>query len=136
MRLLLAAALLGVLTGPVFAQQQITPPKRNVVLFIADGLRAGVVNDKTAPAMAALMKNGVRFSNSHSLFPTFTTANASALATGHYLGDTGDFSNNIYVGFAVKSARNSPVAPLENDAVLGEVNEHFGGDYMNEDTIL
>ena len=140
MRLLIAAALLGVLTVPVFAQQQpATPPptpKRNVVLFIADGLRPGVVNDKTAPAMAALMKNGVRFSNSHSLFPTFTTANASAMATGHYLGDTGDFSNNIYVGFAVKNARNSAVAPLENNPVLGEVNQHFDGDYMNEDTIL
>src|SRR5882757_11255903 len=136
MRLLLAAALLGVLIVPASAQQPPATPKRNVVLFIADGLRPGTVNDKTAPAMTALMQRGVRFSNSHSLFPTFTTANASAMATGHYLGDTGDFSNNIYVGFAVKGARNSPVAPLENDAVLGEVNQHFGGDYLNEDTIL
>jgi arylsulfatase A-like enzyme len=134
MRLLLAAALLGTVTASAFAQQP--APKHNVVLFVADGLRAGMVNEKNAPTMAALMARGVRFSNSHSLFPTFTTANASALATGHYLGDTGDFSNNIYVGFPVESARKSPVAPLENDAVLGEVNKHFGGDYLNEDTIL
>ena len=140
MRLLLAAALLGVLTAsasvPALAQQPPAAAKRNVVLFVADGLRAGVVNDRTAPAMAALMKNGVRFSNSHSLFPTFTTANASAMATGHYLGDTGDFSNNIYVGFPVPGARNSPVAPIENDTVLGDLDRHFDGDFLNEDTIL
>ena len=28
---------------------------RNVVLFVADGLRPGVVNEKTAPALTALM---------------------------------------------------------------------------------
>ena len=28
------------------------------------------------------------------------------------------------------------VAPLENNRVLGEVDEHFGGDYLNEETIL
>jgi hypothetical protein len=133
MRLMLAAALLSTLTAPAFAQPQ---KPHNVVLFVADGLRPGTVNDKTAPAMAALMKNGVRFSNSHSLFPTFTTANASAMATGHYLGDTGDFSNNIHVGFPVPSARNSPVAPIENNTVMGDLDRHFDGDFLNEDTIL
>jgi hypothetical protein len=29
------------------------------------------------------------------VFPTFTTANASAFATGHHLGNTGDYSNAI-----------------------------------------
>ena len=36
---------------------------------------------------------GVDFRNSHSLYPTVTTPNASAIATGHYIGDTGDFGN-------------------------------------------
>ena len=45
--------------------------------------------------MAAVRDQGVNFANPHSLFPTFTTANASGMATGHYLGDTGDFSNTI-----------------------------------------
>jgi hypothetical protein len=48
MRLYLAAVLVAALavpavTLPSWAQQQ--PAKRNVVLFIADGLRPGVVND-------------------------------------------------------------------------------------------
>src|SRR5882724_9873671 len=105
MRLLLTAALLGSLALPALAQQ---PRPHNVVLFVADGLRPGTVNEKTAPAMTALMQRGVRFTNTHSLFPTFTTANASAMATGHLLGDTGDYSNNIYVGFPVKAAGDSP----------------------------
>jgi predicted AlkP superfamily pyrophosphatase or phosphodiesterase len=55
----------------------------NVVIFVADGLRSRMVNDQTAPNMTALAREGVYLVNSHSLFPTFTTANASAIATGH-----------------------------------------------------
>src|SRR5450759_527032 len=69
---------------------------RNLIPFVPDGLRGQIVTPQTAPAMAEVRDKGVNFRNSHSLFPTFTTANASAMATGHYLGDTGDFSNTIY----------------------------------------
>jgi arylsulfatase A-like enzyme len=130
----LIAACLGLLASPVLAQSQSRP--HNVVLFVADGLRPGMVNQQTAPAMTALMSKGVRFTNTHSLFPTFTTANASGMATGHHLGDTGDFSNNIYVGFPVKSAGGSSTPFIENDAVLNEMDEHFGGDYLNEPTMV
>ena len=40
--------------------------------------------------MARLKAEGVFFANSHAVYPTFTTPNASALATGHQLGDTED----------------------------------------------
>jgi hypothetical protein len=40
------------------------------------------------PNLYEIRQQGVSFINSHSLFPTFTTTNASAIATGHYLGDT------------------------------------------------
>ncbi len=112
-----------------------TPP-HNVVLFVADGLRAGIVRQDTAPVMADLRSKGVYFRNTHSLFPTFTTANASAMATGHYLGDTGDFSNTIYSGFPVPGAGDSLTPFLESDPVLGDVDEHFGGNYLDEVTIL
>ncbi len=75
-------------------------PPHNIILFVPDGLRAAIVDTQTAPALARLRDEGVNFVNSHSLFPTFTTANASAFATGHGLGDTGDFSNTIYTGVA------------------------------------
>ncbi|HJS84235.1 MAG TPA: alkaline phosphatase family protein, partial [Acetobacteraceae bacterium] len=63
-------------------------------------------------------------------------ANASAMATGHMLGDTGDFSNFIYAGFPVPSAANSVTPFLESDPVLGDVDEHFSGNFLDEETIL
>ena len=111
-------------------------PPHNVVLFIPDGLRALMVSKETAPTMAAIREKGVNFKNPHSLFPTFTTPNASAMATGHYLGDTGDFSNTIYSGFPVPGAGNSLTPFLESDPVLGDVDEHFAGDYVDEVTLL
>jgi arylsulfatase A-like enzyme len=133
MRLLLGVMLvLGALMGASQARDR----PHNVVLFVADGLRPGVVTEQTAPTMAALLARGTRFANSHSLFPTFTTANASGMATGHMLGDTGDFSNFIYSGFPVPGAGDSLTPFLESDPVLGDVDEHFAGDYLNEETIL
>lgn len=109
---------------------------RNLILFVPDGLRALKVTPETAPTMAVIRDKGVNFANPHSLFPTFTTANASAMATGHYLGDTGDFSNTIYTGYPVAPAGGTVTPFLENDAVLFDVDEHFDGDYLNEETIL
>jgi hypothetical protein len=112
------------------------PRPHNVVLFVADGLRSRMVDDRTAPTMAAIARNGVSLPNSHALFPTLTTANASGMATGHMLGDTGDFSNTIYAGFEVPGAGKSLTPFLESDAVLGDVDEHFSGNYLDEATIL
>ena len=125
----------AVLASTAFAQAPASQP-HNVVLFIADGLRFPMVDDQTAPTMAAIARDGVRLRNSHALFPTFTTANASAMATGHMIGDTGDFSNTIYAGFEVPGAGNSLTPFLESDAVLGDVDEHYSGNYLDEATIL
>src|SRR5215831_841120 len=108
----------------------------NIVLFVPDGLRALMASPETAPTMSAVRSAGVDFKNPHSLFPTFTTPNAAAMATGHYLGDTGDFSNFIYSGFPVPGAGGSITPFLESDPVLGDVDEHFAGDYLDELTLL
>lgn len=122
---------LALSTAPALAAQP-----HNVILFVPDGLRSLIVTPETAPAFSAVRDQGVAFPNSHSLFPTFTTPNASAMATGHYLGDTGDFSNTIYAGYPVPGAGNSVTPFLESDPVLGDVDEHFAGDYLDEVTIL
>jgi hypothetical protein len=109
---------------------------RNLILFVPDGLRALKVTPETAPAMAALRDQGVNFRNPHSLFPTFTMANASGMSTGHYLGDTGTFSNSIYTGKPVATQNGTVVPFIEHDQVLREVDEQFNGDYLNEETIL
>src|SRR6201746_2811926 len=131
--MLLSAGL--TLFSPRTASAQNNTP-RNLLLFVPDGLRGRIVTPQTAPTMAEIRDKGVNFRNSHSLFPTFTTANASAMATGHYLGDTGDFSNTIYTGFSSAPAGDTVVPFLENDAVLRDADEHYGGDYLNEETVL
>ncbi|HTY93123.1 MAG TPA: alkaline phosphatase family protein [Steroidobacteraceae bacterium] len=108
----------------------------NLILFVPDGLRSRIVDAAHAPAMATLRAAGVDFRNSHSLFPTFTTANASAFATGHELGDTGDFSNLIYTGVRVLAANGTLSPFLESDPVLKEVNAQFSGNYLDEVSII
>jgi predicted AlkP superfamily pyrophosphatase or phosphodiesterase len=130
---LLSAGLTLLSIGVASAQN---PSPHNLILFVPDGLRALKVSPETAPAMAEVRDKGVNFRNPHSLFPTFTTANASSMATGHYLGDTGDFSNTIYTGYPVGGADGTVTPFLESDPVLHDVDEHFGGDYLNEETVL
>src|SRR5882672_7660033 len=115
------------------AQAQI---QHSLILFVPDGLRALAVTAESAPTMAAVRDQGVNFANPHSLFPTFTMANASGLATGHFLGDTGTFSNTIYTGYAVPTAAGSMTPFIENDPILGEIDTHFSGNFVDEDSIL
>jgi arylsulfatase A-like enzyme len=129
--LALATALCALASAAVAADKP-----HNVVLFVADGLRSGMVNEENTPAIAALQREGVRFANTHSMFPTVTTANASAISTGHKLGDTGDFSNSIYTGRPTPGAFDSITPFLESDLVLGDVDANFGGDYLGQDTVM
>jgi hypothetical protein len=46
----------------------------NRILFIPDGLRSQIVDASSAPAFTGVRDEGVNFANSHSLSPTFTTA--------------------------------------------------------------
>ena len=134
----LAAA--GILVCAANLAAQNSP--RNVIVFVADGLRNGSVTAATAPTMLSIRNNGVYFANSHSLFPTFTTANASAIATGHQLGDTGDFSNTIFSGYPVYNTGNFGLLAatqtpfVENDLILGDLNDHFNGNYLNETALM
>src|SRR5712671_2816434 len=130
---LLSASFFSLAAGAAVADNA-TP--HNLILFVPDGLRALKVTPESAPAMAEIRDKGVNFKNPHSVFPTFTMANSSAMATGHFLGDSGTFSNTIYIGFSSVPAGDTVVPFLENDAVLGDVDEHFNGDYLNEETIL
>jgi arylsulfatase A-like enzyme len=124
----------------------VTLPKRNVIIYVADGLRNGSINAIDTPTMFGLRQTGVNFNNSYSLFPTFTTPNASAIATGHYLGDTGDFSNTVYTGYPVINANGSVTPFIENDPILADINANSNradpdtsfsnGNFLTEETLL
>ena len=128
----------GLLAGLVFMALAGTAAAQphNLIIFVADGLRARSVTPEVAPALAALRTEGVDFANSHSIYPTVTTANASAIATGHYLGDTGDFGNTIYVGDPLPLPSGLPLAALEDNFNLGLMNDRFEGNYLGEVSLL
>ena len=127
----LSAGLTLLSTGLACAQTNNTP--HNLILFVPDGLRALKVTPDTAPAMAAVRDKGVNFKNPHSMFPTFTMANASAMSTGHYLGDTGTFSNTIFTGYSSVPAGDTVVPFIANDAVLGQDVTYPGPPYLLPD---
>src|SRR5262245_15106957 len=110
--------------------------QRNLILLIPDGLRALSVMPEATPAMAAVRDKGVNFANPHALFTTFTMANASVLSTGDVIGDTGAFINTVYIGFPFAHSSNSVTHFLESDPVLGDLDDHFSGNFVDEDAIL
>ena len=136
MRRLLAGAVLATLACPLASAQ--APAPQNIILFVADGLRAAAVTPERAPTFAKVRDTGVNFANSHSVFPTITTANASVIATGHFQGDTGDFGNTQYTGFPVAAASSAGlVTPfIQDNAVLAELNTHHGGNFVAERSIM
>src|SRR5436305_5082488 len=144
MRIRVAVEVLALLasTLPCFAQQpEPGSGAHNVIIFVADGLRRDAVNEKDTPALWRVRKSGIDFPNSHSTYPTFTTANASVIATGHGLGDTGDYSNTVYPGVwltkpEVMTAAGTIVPFLEADDILADLNQTFGGNYLGERPLL
>lgn len=139
--LLVAGCLAGL--SPLLARgQSAAGVRRNVLVFVADGLRHGSVSEKETPTLWAVRTRGVHFANSHSVFPTFTMANASAIATGHGLGDTGVYSNVLWPGFALFDSGNfdllpgTPVPFIENDHTVADLDDHFGGNFLGSGTFL
>ncbi len=113
---------------------------RNVILFVADGLRGGIVDEIDAPTMSDIRAKGVNFSNSFSVFPTFTMVNASAFASGHLVGDTGIFGNTMLTPQPLSlDPRGKSVTPFfEFNPALRDVNElyHDHGGLMSEETVI
>jgi arylsulfatase A-like enzyme len=72
-------------------------PARMVVLMVWDGLRPDFVTQRDTPNLFRLAREGVRFDKHHSIFPTLTMVNATALATGAPPGINGLEGNNFYL---------------------------------------
>ncbi|MBS0386150.1 MAG: alkaline phosphatase family protein, partial [Proteobacteria bacterium] len=131
-----ATALLALLAANCATPTPASRVPHNVIIFVADGLRYGSVTAADAPELLAARREGVDFANSHSVYPTLTTVNAAAIATGHFPGDTGNFANYIYAGEpALPHSSGSRIAAIENDATLADLDARFGGNYLHEQTL-
>src|SRR5580704_5681427 len=94
-------ALLVLLTiaAPIRAQDAVAHRGRGriVVLMVWDGLRPDLVTQRDTPNLFRMAREGVRFDRHHSIFPTLTMVNATALATGAPPGVNGLVGNNFYL---------------------------------------
>jgi arylsulfatase A-like enzyme len=68
----------------------------NIVLVL-DGLRPDAITPEEMPNLWRLRQEGVNFTSSHSVFPTVTRVNATAIGTGTWPGRNGVVGNSQYV---------------------------------------
>src|SRR5271169_1044233 len=112
-----ALVVLLTIAAPISAQDA-TPHRargRIVVLMVWDGLRPDFVTERDTPNLFKLAREGVRFDKHHSIFPTLTMVNATALATGAPPGVNGLEGNLFYLGPSADTpASISNIAPSES----------------------
>jgi len=124
----------------VLAQDAAKP--RHTIIFVAAGLRYDSVNPADTPAFHRIGTEGVSFVNGHTVFPTQTMPNAASIATGHLPGDTGQFGNHLFIGYPLFDtgnfgrARGTLVPAVEEGSVLADINDHYGGNYLREASLL
>jgi len=109
---------------------------RIVVLMVWDGLRPDFVTQRDTPNLFRLAREGVRFDRHHSIFPTLTMVNATALATGAPPGVNGLEGNNFYVPPSAETPKGQMVAAEGAGAILNlNKSDQFKGRLIGLDTI-
>jgi len=111
---------------PSAAAQPVPGKARLNLVFILDGLRPDSINPDDTPNLYKLRLEGVNFLNGHSVFPTVTRVNATAIATGTYPGTNGIVGNTMYV------PKVNPNRAFANDdaKILFKLDEVTGGNMV------
>src|ERR1700735_3411096 len=91
---------------------------RIVLLMVWDGLRPDFVTQRDTPNLFKMAREGVRFDRHHSIFPTLTMVNATALATGAPPGVNGLEGNNFYLAPSAETPKGQVVNAEGAKAIL------------------
>jgi len=105
--------------------------QRHVVLIVWDGMRPDCVTEQDAPTLWKLAKAGIVFRNHHSVYPSATNVNGTALVTGVYPEHSGIIANHVYQ----PEIENKKSIDVENPAVVKKGDELTGGNYVAYPTI-
>ena len=119
---------------PLRAQESIAPtPSKaeRVVIVVWDGLRPDSVTDEATPTLAKLAREGVTFTRHHSLYPSSTEVNGTAMATGCYPGHSGLIGNRLFVP-GIDPFRS---VATESVATIRKGDEVTGGKYLAVPTL-
>jgi predicted AlkP superfamily pyrophosphatase or phosphodiesterase len=105
--------------------------QRHVVVVVWDGMRPDCVTEEDAPTLWKLAKEGVVFRNHHSVYPSATNVNGTALVTGGYPGRSGIMANHVYQ----PDIDNKKSIDVENPEVVKKGDALSGGKYVAFPTI-
>src|SRR5215510_8612819 len=93
-----ATVFIAAMTAALLAAQTASAGNATLnIVLVLDGLRPDAITAEETPNLWKLRREGVDFVNSHSVFPTVTRVNATAIATGTTPGHNGMVGNSIYV---------------------------------------
>jgi arylsulfatase A-like enzyme len=127
--------MMSILCGTACVEQVLaqdsTSGSKHVVVVVWDGMRPDMMTEKNCPTLWRLAQEGVNFRNHHSVYPSATNVNGTALVTGVYPGRSGIIANHIYrADIDAKRAIDVEVA-----AVVAKGDEISGGKYIGVPTI-
>ena len=104
--------------------------------MVWDGLRPDFVTQRDTPNLFRMAREGVRFDRHHSIFPTLTMVNATALATGAPPGVNGLEGNNFYLAPSPETPKGQLVSAEGAKAILNLNGANaFKGRLIGLDTI-
>ena len=133
------AILLVFVAAPTRAQDSVASHHgrgRIVLLMVWDGLRPDFVTQRDTPNLFKMARDGVRFDRHHSIFPTLTMVNATALATGAPPGVNGLEGNNFYLAPSPETPKGQVVSAEGAKAILNlNGADGFKGRAIGLDTI-
>ena len=111
--------------------KEIPPAERHVVLVIWDGMRPDYVNENDTPTLWKLAQEGTVFRNHHSVYPSATNVNGTALVTGAYPGHSGIIANQEYRA----EIHRRRIFAVEDPEVIRRGDQASGGKYVAYPTI-
>ena len=110
---------------------QTSNQSRHVVVVVWDGMRPDFVSEQNTPTLWKLAHEGVTFRNHHSLYPSATMVNGTAIVAGVYPGENGIIANHVYR----QEIDPRHAIDVEIPSVVGKGDDLSGGKYISVPTI-
>ena len=101
------------------------------MVVVWDGMRPDFVSEQNTPTLCKLAHEGVTFRNHHSVYPSATNVNGTALITGVYPGRNGIIANHVYR----PDIDSRHAIDVENPSVVSKGDDLSGGKYISVPTI-
>src|SRR5207253_6677433 len=103
----------------------------HVVVVVWDGMRPDFVSEQNTPTLWKLAQSGVTFRNHHSVYPSATIVNGTAIATGVHPNHSGLLANHDYR----PEIDDRKSIDTESAGVVRKADELSGGKYIGVPTI-